>query len=168
MQTWEPDRPGFESWLFLNYLQDCGQSPWCYWASAFLIWRKRSNAISYNVWKTDWVQFLHIFSWYIWLPLTPLLIFIQDPFSSCLHALPSRSVMPSCFVTPWIIAHQALLSMELSRQECFSGLPFPAPGDLPNPGIKPVSPVLADGSFPLSHWRSPFLPFRILQSMSFP
>ena len=61
----------------------------------------------------------------------------------------SFSVMSSCFVTPWIIAHPAPLSMELSRQECFSGLSFPTPGVLPNPGIKPVSPALADGSEPL-------------------
>ena len=44
-------------------------------------------------------------------------------------------------VTPWTVAHQASLSMEFSRQEYRSGLPFPPPGDLPDPGIKPVSPV---------------------------
>ena len=48
------------------------------------------------------------------------------------------------FVTPWTIAYQAPLSMEFSRQECWSGLPFPSPGDLPNPGIEPRSPVLAE------------------------
>ena len=41
------------------------------------------------------------------------------------------------FVTLWTIAHQAPLSMEFSRQEYWSGLPCPPPGDLPNPGIKP-------------------------------
>ena len=44
---------------------------------------------------------------------------------------------------PWTIAHQAPLSMGFSRQEYWSGLPFPSPEDLPNPGIKPVSPALA-------------------------
>ena len=44
--------------------------------------------------------------------------------------------------TPRTIAHQAPLSMEFSRQEYWSGLPFPPPGDLPNPGIKPKSPAL--------------------------
>ena len=39
-------------------------------------------------------------------------------------------------------AHQAPLSMEFSRKECWSGLPFPSPGDLPNPGIEPGSPAL--------------------------
>ena len=41
------------------------------------------------------------------------------------------------FVTPWTIAYQAPLSMGFSRQQYWSGLPFPSPGDLPHPGIKP-------------------------------
>ena len=45
------------------------------------------------------------------------------------------------FVTPWTVAHQAPLSMGFSKQEYWSGLPFPSPGELPNPGIKPRSPV---------------------------
>ena len=83
------------------------------------------------------------------------------------------------FVTPQTVAHQAPLSVELPRQECWSWLPFPPPGDRPNPGIKPASlrsPALAgrffttstiwealgevyiavsleEGSFPL-HWES--------------
>ena len=54
------------------------------------------------------------------------------------------------FATPWTIASQAPLSMEFSKQECCSGLPFPPPGDLPNPGIElasPTSPALAGGFF---------------------
>ena len=46
------------------------------------------------------------------------------------------------FVTPWTVAYQAPLSMGFSRQEYWSGLPFPSPGDLPDPGIKPRSPAL--------------------------
>ena len=46
------------------------------------------------------------------------------------------------FATPWTVAHQARLSMGFSRQEYWSGLPFPSPGDLPNPVIKPRSPAL--------------------------
>ena len=46
------------------------------------------------------------------------------------------------FETLWTIAYQPPLSMEFSRQEYWSGLPFPSPGDLPNPGIKPKSPAL--------------------------
>ena len=45
------------------------------------------------------------------------------------------------FVTPWTVAHQAPSSMGFSRQEYWSGLPFPSPGDLPDPGIKPGSPA---------------------------
>ena len=46
------------------------------------------------------------------------------------------------FATPWTIAHQAPLSMGFSGQEYWSGLPFPSPGDLPDPGIEPGSPAL--------------------------
>ena len=46
------------------------------------------------------------------------------------------------FATLWTVARQAPLSMGFSRQEYWSGLPFPSPGDLPNPGIKPGSPAL--------------------------
>ena len=52
------------------------------------------------------------------------------------------------FATPWIAAFQATLSMEFSRQEYWSGLPFPSPGDLPNPGIKLRSPALQADSLP--------------------
>ena len=45
------------------------------------------------------------------------------------------------FVTPWTVAHQAPLSMGFARQEYWSGLPFPPPGDLPEPGIKPTPPA---------------------------
>ena len=50
-------------------------------------------------------------------------------------------------VTPWTVAHQAPLSMGFSRQEYWSGLPCPSPGDIPNPGIKPGFPTLAGGFF---------------------
>ena len=46
------------------------------------------------------------------------------------------------FETPWTVAYQALLSMAFSRQECWSGLPFLSPGDLPDPGIEHGSPTL--------------------------
>ena len=47
------------------------------------------------------------------------------------------------FVTPWTVARQAPLSMGFSRQEYWSGLPFPTSADLPDPGIEPESPALA-------------------------
>ena len=56
------------------------------------------------------------------------------------------------FVTPWTVAHQAPLSMGFSRQDYWSGMPLTPPGDLPDPGIKPVSPTppaWQAGSLPL-------------------
>ena len=52
------------------------------------------------------------------------------------------------FVTPWAVAYQAPLSMGFSRQEYWSGLPFPSPGDLPDPGIEPGSPALQADTWP--------------------
>ena len=51
-------------------------------------------------------------------------------------------------VAPWTLAHQAPLSMEFSRQEYRSGVPFPSPGDPPDTGIKPWSPALQEDSLP--------------------
>ena len=55
--------------------------------------------------------------------------------------------MSNSFVTLWTIACQVPLSVEFSRQEYWSGLPFPSPGGHPNPGIKPFSPALAGRFF---------------------
>ena len=55
--------------------------------------------------------------------------------------------MSSSFVTSWMVAHQAPLSLGFPRQEYWSGLPFPTPGDFPNPGVQSVSPVLAGRFF---------------------
>ena len=59
----------------------------------------------------------------------------------------SCSVM-SIFVTPWTVAHQASLSMGFSRQQYWSGLPFPSPWDLPDPGIEPRSSALQADALP--------------------
>ena len=62
-------------------------------------------------------------------------------------------------VAPWTVAHQASPSMGFSRQEYWSGLPFPSPGDLPHPGIEPRSPAFRGGGqmlYPLSHQGSPY------------
>ena len=66
----------------------------------------------------------------------------------------SHSVM-SDSATPYTIAHQASLSMEFSRQEYWSGLPCPSPGDLPGPGIKPRSPALQADSLLSKPTRKP-------------
>ena len=52
------------------------------------------------------------------------------------------------FAAPWTVTNQALRSMGFSRQEYWSGLPFPSPGNLPNPGIEPGSPALQADSLP--------------------
>ena len=61
--------------------------------------------------------------------------------------------MSSSFATLWTVAHQAPLSMEFPKQEYWSGLPFPSPRDLSNPGIETVSPALR-----LLHWQADSLP----------
>ena len=68
---------------------------------------------------------------------------------SCCVALSlfSHSVVPNSFVMPWTVARQARLSLGFSRQEHCSGLPFPAPEDLPDLRIKPKSPALAGRFF---------------------
>ena len=55
---------------------------------------------------------------------------------------------------PMTVAHWASLSMGFSRQEYWSVLPCPPPGDLSDPGIEPMSPALQADSLPLSQWRS--------------
>jgi len=64
-------------------------------------------------------------------------------------------------VTPWTAAHQAHLSLGFPRQGDGSGLPFPSPADLPDPGIKPVSAALTAGFLLLSHLGSPPLRYYI-------
>ena len=65
----------------------------------------------------------------------------------CVHVC---LVVSNSYVTPRTVAHQAPLSMGFSRQKYWSGLPFPPPGDLPDPGIEsksPASPSLGGGFF---------------------
>ena len=66
-------------------------------------------------------------------------------------------VAKSCptLATPWIVACQAPLSMGFSRQEYWSGLPFPSPGDLPVPGVEPRSPALQADSLSTELWGKP-------------
>ena len=59
-----------------------------------------------------------------------------------------RSVVSDSLQPPWTVAHQAPLSMGFSKQEYWSGLPVPSPGDHPNPGIEPRSPALQADSLP--------------------
>ena len=59
--------------------------------------------------------------------------------------------MSDSITAPWAVACQAPLSMAFFRQEYWSGLSFPSPGNLPDSGIEPASPAFAGGYLPLSH-----------------
>ena len=64
---------------------------------------------------------------------------LSNPNLGCGDGLVAKSCLT--LETPWTVAFQAPLSMGFSKQEYWSGLPFPPPGYLPNPGIKPTSPA---------------------------
>ena len=86
-----------------------------------------------------------------WATFTFMLLKITTPLRKA-----QSSVASVClFVTQWTGVRQASLSMGFSRQEYWSGLPFPSPGDLPDPGIKPQSPALWEDSLPLNHQGHP-------------
>ena len=101
----------------------------------------------------------------------------------CLPYLPHLQGQAACFilkyvcvlccvcflVTPWTVVHQAPLSMEFSRQECWRGLPFPSPGDLPDLGIEPVFPALTSGFLnTVPPGKSNLAPLEIKQSLFTP
>ena len=71
------------------------------------------------------------------------------------------------FATPLTVAYQAPPSMRFSREECWSGLPFPSPGDLPDPGIKPRSPALQADALPSEPpgkpWHSPRTQLKLIR-----
>ena len=71
------------------------------------------------------------------------------------------------FVTPWTIIHQVPLSLRFSRQEYWSRLPFPSQGDLPDTGIKPMSPLLTGGFFTTEPPRKPILNYSNLCSIEY-
>ena len=73
---------------------------------------------------------------------------IPDPRTKIPHTVCVSHLVVSDSVTPWTVALQAPLSMRFSRQEHWGGLPFPSPGYLPNPGIKPGSLALQANSLP--------------------
>ena len=64
-----------------------------------------------------------------------------------MYTLAFGQVMSDSLATPWTVAHQAHLSTGFSRQEYWSGLPFPSPGDLPEPGVEPMPPAWAGRFF---------------------
>ena len=66
------------------------------------------------------------------------------------------------FVTPWTVAYQAPPSMGFSRQEYWSGLPFPSPGDLPDPGIEPRSPAFQADALTSEPPEKPLSPYTVM------
>ena len=90
--------------------------------------------------------------------------FLPIPFSHWLPMMVSLGlwwcglVTKSCptLTTPWTMVCQTPLSMGFSRQEYWSGLPFPSPGDFPDPGIEPRSPALQADSLPTELRRKPY------------
>ena len=74
----------------------------------------------------------------------------------------------SLFATPWTIAHQTPLSIEFSRQEYWSGLPFPSPRDLPHLGIKPTSPMLAEVLYSCTTWEAPQTSYCSINKLNLP
>ena len=70
--------------------------------------------------------------------------------------------MSDSFVTPWTVAHQAPLSMGFPRQEHWSGLPFPSPGDLLDSGMEPGSPALQADSLLTEPPGKPTDPLRLI------
>ena len=79
---------------------------------------------------------------------------VETPYIVCML---SHFSCVQLFVTLWIVAHQALLSMGFSRQDYWNALPCPPPRDLPNPRIEPASPALAGGFFTTSAiWKAPY------------
>ena len=102
----------------------------------------------------------HLFNYYTICPeITKFSLW--DPMGLYDHSLIVKKW--SCSVVsdsaiPWTVVSQASLSMGFSRQEYWSGLPFPSPGDLPDPGIEPSSPALQADALPseppgnITHW----------------
>ena len=84
----------------------------------------------------------HVFVFFSFIRGSPNISVIFESESDS-HSVVSNSMQPSGLYSP-----QAPLFMEFSRQEYWSGLPFPSPGDLPDPGIKPRSPALQEDSLP--------------------
>ena len=84
-----------------------------------------------------------------WLSLLHLLVYTEVKVKMLSHV--------QLFVTPWTVAHQAPLSMEFSRQECWSGLSFPSQRGLSNPGMEPGSLALQADSLPSEPSGKPIL-----------
>ena len=102
--------------------------------------------MSNTIFLKTWVDFEAIIALYNILNFIPWCVYLngifhKDAMFPCVCML-NRFHGVWLFATPWTVACQDALSVGFSRQEHWSGLPFPSPGDLPNPGIEPRSPAL--------------------------
>ena len=87
--------------------------------------------------------------WYLFVSTISCLPCLRVNPRGLIPALKVKLLSPvGLFVTPRTVAYQAPQSMEFSRQEYWSGFPFPSQGDLPNPGIEPRSPALQADTLP--------------------
>ena len=127
-------------------------------------WQQTMTWLSY--WHKDFICFNFVYLWshyflfskdnlwiclvFIFPPLFSVHFYLIILFSSRLSIYMKERFAQSCqiFVTPWTVACQVPLSLEFSRQEYWKGLPFPSPGDVPNPEIKPRSSALQADSLP--------------------
>ena len=80
--------------------------------------------------------------------LKTITYFVGEKFKECLWSKVKSLSYVWLFATPWTVAYEAPPSLGFSRQEYWSGLPFPSPGDIPNPGIEPGSPLLQADTLP--------------------
>ena len=131
------------------------------WCSILLMLHNIFNHFLYRLFLTFWYykQCCHEQPIHILACFSIVCVFQQSKFLIkmllCCARLCCAKLFQSCLTLPplWTIAHQAPLSLGFSRQEYWSGLPSPSPGDLPNPGIEPaslMSPALEGGLFATS------------------
>ena len=109
-------------------------------------------------WMTKWTHNFPYFEWstkkgksYLLIQIKCCISFVSTElifFNINLFVLVKSLSRVWFFATLWTVAYQAPPSMGFSRQECWSGLPFPFPGDLPDPGIEPGSPALQADALP--------------------
>ena len=165
-------------WVAISLSRGCSQPRNWTWSPAlqedyFTFWGTRkawiiNSATIKNLGSVDtagtWIQILALSAFescICGLTSLSLTFFICTTMCVCVCVSACSLSHIQLFVTPWTVACQAPLSMEFSRQEYWSGLPFTSPGDLPNPGIEPaslVSPALAGGFF--TSWAA--LPYKIM------
>ena len=111
--------------------------------SFFCIWISSCSSTIY--WK-DYLCSIVLFLLFSWISIDYMYLLYLTSID-CIYRLLCSIWVKSLsrvqlFATPWIVAYQPALSIGFSRQEYWSGLPFPSPGDLPEPGIEPGSPTL--------------------------